>query len=284
MENQILPIHFGNLQGKHAINSVSLLVFIEAYKEISEIFGASIDVQIGTPEEGGWKANLFIAITFIGLNPLVALLTGETADDWAKKGHVEIVKLVNNFITTKAAALPEEFPKELINQKNNIFDQFQKDICIDSFRLGDLPLIPRQNFHEYISLIPDELAEYLGETNITVSSPDWKGKRSWRGKIEIIDEPQSSFSFDKDLTGKFWEKVKLDSLLLHTTDVMRVQLIKRPSSKVKYQVIRVLNYNGEDVDQALSNVEINGFAIFSPQNPIIEPILQLTLPFTDSQV
>lgn len=279
MENQILPIHFGNLQGEHAINSTSLLVFIEAYKAISETFEVSIDVQIGIPEEGGWKANLIFAVTFIGFNPFVALLTGETADDWAKKGHIEIIKAVNKFITTKAAAVSDEFPKECINQKNKIFDQFQKDVCIDSFRLGDLPPIPRQNFHEYINFIPDDLAEYVGETDITVSSPDWKGKRSWRGKIEIIDEQQSSFSFDKDLTGKFWEKIKLNSLPLHTTDVMRVQLIKLPSSKVKYQVIRVLTYNGENIDQPISDHEIQEFAVFSVQTPATERLAQIPFEF-----
>ena len=46
MELHILPIHFGNLEGEHKINSASLLIFVEAYKEISEAFGASIDVQI----------------------------------------------------------------------------------------------------------------------------------------------------------------------------------------------------------------------------------------------
>lgn len=279
MEDQVLPIHFGNFQGKHVINSTSLISFIDAYKEISEVFGVAIDVQIGTPEEGGWKTKLFIAVTFIGFNPFIALLTGETADDWAKKGHAEIIRAVNDFITTKAADTPEDFPKECITQKNKIFEQFHKDKCIDSFRLGDLPVIPRQNFHEYICLISDDPAEYLGETNITVSSPDWKGRRSWRGKIEIIDEQQSSFSFDKDLTGKFWEKIKLDSLPLHTTDVMRVQLIKLPLNKVKYQVIRVLSYNEEEIDQPISDHEIKGFAVFSVQSNATERLAQLLLEF-----
>lgn len=279
MDNQILPIHFGNLQGKHEINATSLLVFINSYKEISEAFGFAVDVQIGIPKEGGWKTNLSFVIAFIGASPFVTLLTGETADDWAKKGRAEIIKVVNNFITAKAVDIPQEFPKECINQKNKIYEQFQKDVCIDSFRLGDLPPIPRQNFHEYINLVPDDQAEYLGETNITVSSPDWKGKRSWRGEIEILDETQSSFVFEKDLTGKFWEKIKLDSLPLHTTDVMRVQLIKRPSNKVKYQVIRVLSYNEENVDVAISDDAIRGFAVFSTQSPAIESISQLTFPF-----
>jgi hypothetical protein len=279
MDNQILPIHFGNLQGKHEINATSLLVFISAYKEIAEAFGLAIDVQIGIPQDGGWKTNLGIVITFIGFNPFVALLTGETADDWAKKGHVKIVFAINDFITKKSSDTPPEFPKECINQKNKIYEQLQKDACIDSFRLGDLPPIPRQSFHEYINRVPDEQAEYLGETNITVSSPDWKGKRSWRGQIEILDEPQSSFLFVKDLTGKFWEKIKLDSLPLHTTDVMRVQLIRKPSDRVKYQVIRVLSYNGEEIDQALSNAAIHGFAVFAVRFPANEPTSQLTFRF-----
>ena len=277
MAPQVLPIHFGNLQGKHEINADSLLVFIESYKEIAEVFGLVIDIQIGIPEEGGWKTNLIFVISFIGASPFITLLTGETADDWAKKGNAEIVRIVNEFITKEAANIPEEFPKECVKQKNKIYQQFQRDDCIDSFRLGDSPSIPSSNFHLYIKEIADDESLYLGETDITVHSPDWKGKRSWRGRIEILDDKESAFAFDKDLTGKFWEKIKLDLLPLHTTDVMRVQLIKRPSNKVKYLVIRVLSYNSEKIDTPISDEAIRGFAIFSIQPAAIKSSPQLDL-------
>jgi len=252
---EVLPIHFGNLQGKHEINTDSLLVFIESYKEIAHFFGFAADIQIGIPEEGGWKTNLILGIGFIGASPFITLLTGETPDDWAKKGNTEMVKIVNEFITKKAANIPEEFPRECIKQKNKIYQQFQRDACIDSFRLGDTPTIPSANFNLYIKEIEEE-SLYLGETEITVHSPDWKGKRSWRGKIKIVDEKESAFAFDKDLTGKFWEKVKLDVLPLHTTDVMKVQLVHRPTNKVKYLAIRVLSYNGEVIDSPICEDDI----------------------------
>ena len=225
------------------------------------------------------KRTLFLLSPSLDSTLSSPYLRGETADEWAKKGHIAIIEAVNNFITTKATDIPQDFPKECVNQKNKIFEQLQKDRCVDSFRLGDLPAIPRGNFHEYINLVPDDLAEYLGETDITVSSPDWKGRRAWRGKIGIIDERQSSFSFDKDLTGKFWEKIKLDSLPLHTTDVMRVQLIKLPSSRIKYQVIRVLIYNNENIDQPISDPEIQRFAVFSSQYPAPERLAQTSFEF-----
>lgn len=277
MTPEVLPIHFGNLQGKHEINTDSLLVFIESYKEIADFFGFAVDIQIGLPEEGGWQTNLFLGISFIGASPFITLLTGETADDWAKKGNTEIVKIVNEFITKKAANIPEEFPKECIKQKNKIFQQFQSDVCIDSFRLGDAPPIPSGNFNLYIKEIEEEEALYLGETEITVHSPDWKGKRSWRGKIKVLGDTESAFTFDKELTGTFWEKAKLDRLPLHTTDIMRVQLIKRPSSKVKYSVIRVLSYNGEVIDEPISDEDIRRFAIFSIQSTAMNLPLQLDL-------
>lgn len=278
MTPEVLPIHFGNLQGKHEINTGSLLVFIESYKEIAKSFGFAVDIQIGLPEEGGWKTNLFVGIiSFIGVNPFITLLTGVTADDWAKKGHTEIVKIVNEFITKKAANIPEEFPKECIQQKNKIYQQFQKDVCIDSFRLGDTPPIPNGNFNLYIKEIEEEEALYLGETGITVHSPDWKGKRSWRGNIKILGDTESAFTFDKELTSTFWEKAKLDRLPLHTTDIMRVQLIKRPSSIVKYSVIRVLSYNGEKIDEPISDEDIRRFAIFSIQTTAINLPSQLDL-------
>jgi len=277
MTPQVLPIHFGNLQGKHEINADSLLVFIESYKEIAEVFGLSVDIQIGIPEEGGWKTNLILVISFIGASPFITFLTGETADDWAKKGNTEIVRIVNEFITKKASNIPEEFPKECIKQKNKIYQQFQRDNCIHSFRLGDYPPIPSSNFHLYIKEIADEEFLYLGETKITVHSPDWKGKRSWRGRIQILDDTESAFAFDKDLTGKFWEKIKLDLLPLHTTDIMRVQLIKRPTNKVKYLVARVLSYNGEEIDMPISDEAIRRFAIFSIQPAAIQLPSQLDL-------
>ena len=134
MEPYVLPIHFGNLQGKHEINSNSLLTFVEAYKEIGEVFGLNTDIQIGVPEEGGWKTNLLFVISFVGLNPLVVLLTGETAEELAKKGHVYILEQINSFITTEANNSSDELPKECIKQKNKIYQQFQKDNCIDSLK------------------------------------------------------------------------------------------------------------------------------------------------------
>lgn len=260
LEYCTLPIHFGNLQGKHEINSNSLLVFIEAYKEISDFFGVEVEVQIGVPTEGGWMTKLFLGISFVGFNSFVALLTGQTADDWAKKGHTEIVKYINTFLTTEANDLSEEIPKDCVKQKNKIYEQFQKDDCIDSFKIDTFPAIPKINFQNYIKEIPEEEVIYLGETDITVHSPDWKGKRSWKGKIEILNDKENAFGFDKDLTGKFWEKVKLDLLPLHTTDVMRVQLIKRPTHKVKYLAIRVLKYNEDEIDIPISENDISKFA------------------------
>ena len=56
--------------------------------------------------------------------------------------------------------------------------------------------------------------------------------------------------------------VKLDTLPLHTTDVMRVQLIKRPTNKVKYLVIRVLSYNNEKIDSLIGKKHLHKIAIF----------------------
>ncbi|MFA6138183.1 MAG: hypothetical protein WC667_08865 [Sulfurimonas sp.] len=279
MEPYVLPIHFGNLQGKHEINSNSLLTFIEAYKEIGEVFGLNTDIQIGVPEEGGWKTNLLFTISFIGLSPITALLTGETADEWAKKGNIYILQQINKLITTEANNLSDEIPKECIKQKNKIYQQFQKDNCIDSFKIDNFPAIPKNNFHLYIKDVPDEEYVYLGETNITVRSPDWQGKRSWRGNIEILEDKESAFDFYKDLTGKFWEKVRFDLLPLHTTDIMKVQLIKRPTHKVKYLVMRVLNYNNETIDSSIGEEDINKFATSNIHSSVASKHHQLEFSF-----
>lgn len=265
MEPYVLPIHFGNLQGKHEINSDSLLTFIDAYKEIGEVFGLKTDIQIGVPEEGGWKSRLTIGaivlgtLNFIGIDNLSILFTGKESKEWFYSANNRL-KLINEFIITEATNLSDEFPKECIKQKNKIYQQFQKDNCIDSFKIDNFPAIPKNNFHLYIKDVPDEEYVYLGETNITVHSPDWQGKRSWRGNIEILEDKESAFDFYKDLTGKFWEKVRFDLLPLHTTDIMKVQLIKRPTHKVKYLVMRVLNYNNETIDSSIGEEDINKFA------------------------
>lgn len=267
MDEFVLPIHFGNFQGKHEIHSATLVIFIESYTEIAEQFGLSVEIQIGIPEEGGWKTSLKIVVNGLmivgGLSPFIALMTGDSADDWGKKGNAYLIHEINKFITKEAKDIPEEFPRECTKQKNKIYHQFQKDDCIDTFRLGDATSIPRNNFHLYIKEVPAEELLYLGETSITVHSPDWKGKRSWRGKIEIVEDNENAFDFDKDLTGKFWEKVKLDALPLHTTDVMRVQIVKRPTNKVKYLVIRVLSYNNVEIDAPLESPELSRFTISS---------------------
>lgn len=264
MEPCVLPIHFGNFVGKHEINADSLVVFLDAYRDISEVWGVSVEIQVGVPEEGGWKSNLAIlcvAVNFIGINPISILLTGESADEWAKKSRGYIIQKINEFIATEADKIPDGLPKECLRHKNKIYEQFQKDKCIDTFRLGNFPPIPSNNFHLYIKQITDDDVEYIGETDIVVHSPDWKGRRSWRGKIEVVEDKESAFDFDKELTGKFWEKVKLDALLLHTTDTMRVQLVKRPNNKVKYMVVRVLSYNSEIVDSPISRDDIRKIAV-----------------------
>ncbi len=277
MEPYKLSIHFDNNQGQHKIDSDSLVVFVEAYKNIAKNLGLSAEIQIGVPEEGGWKTNLIIAFNLLKMaDPPLALITGDTLDGWAKKGHPKVIQYINDFITQTAENAPDEIPKACIKGKNKIYEQFHKDRCIDVFYLGDHPLILRNNFPRYIQKLEEENSLYLGETDIIVYSPDWKRKRTWLGYIEHIDK-DCSFDFDENLTSKFWEKVKLDKLLLHTTDIMRVQLAERPTHKVKYLVIRVLSYNGEHIDSPFSEEEISKFLTVNTQNIVEEQPEQLSL-------
>lgn len=90
----------------------------------------------------------------------------------------------------------------------------------------------------------------------------------------MLEDKESAFDFDKDLTGKFWEKVKLDLLPLHTTDIMRVQLIRRPTHKVKYLVTRVLAYNDEIIDLPIGVEDISKLA--TPKNSEV-PVKKIDL-------
>lgn len=258
MQSFLLPIHFEILEEKHEVNSFTLNTFVEAYKEIfEELFDVKIEIHIGLPEEGGWKATLVVCgilLEFAGIDNLSNLIRGRDSSDLFLAAN----KHITEFLTKKAENTSEEFPRKCLEQKNKIFHQFQKDSCITAFDLDDIPPIPRSEFNLYIKELPEENTLYCGVTKITVHSPAWKGKRSWKGKIDIIDDTERAFDFDKELTGKFWESVALDTLSVTTQDEMIVQLIQRPNNnKPIYRVIRVLSYNGKEIDLALSAENIS---------------------------
>ena len=257
MNSYLLPIHFEILEEKHEVNSITLNTFIEAYKEIFEgFFETKIEIQIGLPEEGGWRATLgvvTVVASFIGIDNLSILVRGQDSKDLFFAAN----KYITKFLTKKAENTSEDCPRKCLEQKNKIFHQFQKDSCVTAFDLDKYPPIPRSEFNLYIKELPQENTLYCGETKITVHSPAWKGKRSWKGKIDIIDDTERAFDFDKELTGKFWENVALDTLSVTTQDEMIVQLIQRPNNnKPIYRVIRVLSYNGKEIDSALSTENI----------------------------
>ncbi len=253
MQKYKLPIHFENPESIHEISAETLFEFINAYKEISKIFGISLDINVQVPTTGGWKSTLIFAVTAIGVSPIVTLISGETLEDWAKKGHHEIIKLVNDYINKKTTDIQIKVPNECIDQKNRIFKQMLKDNCVIGFKIGNFPSIPRANFHLYIEKPIDEKPIYLGITKIIVSSPDWHQKRAWRGRIEILGEQERVFDFEKSNTYVFWERVLNDELQLHTEDTMQVQLVEFPSRRVKYLVIRVLSYNNQLIDQSIDH-------------------------------
>lgn len=265
MNQVIIPIHFGNPEGKHEISADSLIIFIQSYKEIALHFGYDIDIEIGVPEAGSWKTNLTVKAirriaTILTTDLLVTLFTGMTLEDWAKKANVEFISpLINEFITTPSENTPENIPIKCLEQKNLIFKSFGNDNCIIDFQLANLARIPKINFPNYITEIPEKDSDitYFGEKQIEVSSIDWTGKNVWRGKTtsEHID---LSFKFDKKLTKSFWRAIENNELKsLHTFDVMRAQLLEIVSDgKPKYEVIRVLNYSIYEIDKALSIEEI----------------------------
>jgi hypothetical protein len=263
-------IHFGNPEGLHEISADTLIIFIEAYKEIAKQFGVKVELHLTIPELGGWKANLAWGVSFIGVSPFLVLFTGENTDEWAKKGHDQIISAIDNYITIKTEELEAHPPKECIEQKNRIYRQLGKDECVTNFRLGNHPAISKRDFHLYLSEIPDVKPTYVGLTNIAVFSPDWHGERSWRGRVEILSGQERSFDFERKLTHRFWDHVHRDKLKLHTTDVMQVQLIEFPIRKVNHRVIRVLSHNGTLIDTPLSENVISSMCRLSdsevPQN------------------
>ena len=132
----------------------------------------------------------------------------------------DIIVMFNSEATSGYILRNKELTDHIIKQNEKILHNAKNDVVV---------------YHN-----PFEYMQYLDIKSSKRSNPEIKALDNHVCgigiKIEIIDDKESAFDFDKDLTGKFWERVKLDTLPLHTTDVMRVQLLKRPSNKVKYLI------------------------------------------------
>jgi hypothetical protein len=108
---------------KHEVNSITLNTFIEAYKEIFEgFFETKIEIQIGLPEEGGWRATLgvvTVVASFIGIDNLSILVRGQDSKDLFFAAN----KYITKFLTKKAENTSEDCPRKCLEQKNKIFHQ-----------------------------------------------------------------------------------------------------------------------------------------------------------------
>lgn len=269
-EPVIVPIHFGN-DTKHEISEKSLLALLNAYKNIINELGLDVEIHLTTPTDGGWRTNLFLFIsTLYNLlsGGIVPLFTGYTLDELGKMGHPELVRIINEFLTKPNSELKPDIPNECIKHKNKMYQQFQSDDCIEYIEIDQSQKIMKHDFNQYITIIEEEnnpKCVYIRERNIIVSSPDWKNKRSWKG---TVDNNEVSFRFDLDLTGKFWEKIKLDQLDIHTgTDNMLVQLAMCENVKPKYLVIRVIKYNDMDIDNRLVTEDLNRILLLPDEEP-----------------
>lgn len=250
-------IHIGNVDGHHTVTPETLFALIEAYDELFHLLNVKADIQIGVPRKGSWEATFEVLIKYVGISVVVAFVTGLSPEDWAKAGHKTIVGWINRLLTTTVVELPEETPSDFFRKRNKLYERLKADETVASVKLGEASTIPRQDFPLYINELSDEEPVYLGEVELMVSSPDWKGKRSWRGRIVGTGEKMQSFTFDKILTKKFWQRVHQNDLIIRTTeDTLRVQLALHPTEKTKHCIIRVLEYNGEIIDRPLSDAYI----------------------------
>lgn len=262
-----VPIHFGN-DTKHEISEKSLLALLNAYKNIINELGLEVEIHLATPTDGGWRSDLLIWVFGLFTSALIPLFTGYSPEELGKMGHKELVRVINEFLTKPNDELKPNIPTECIKHKNNMYQQFQYDECIEYIEIDQSQKIMKHDFNKYITVIEEEnnpKCVYIGERSIIVSSPDWKNKRSWKG---AVDNDEVSFKFDLDLTGKFWEKIKLDQLDIHTgTDNMLVQLAMCENVKPKYLVIRVIKYNDMDIDNQLMIEDLNKILLLPDEEP-----------------
>ena len=263
----IVPIHFGN-DTKHEISEKSLLALLSAYKNIINELGLDVEIHLTTPTDGGWRSSLLIWVFGLFTGALIPLFTGYSPEELGKMGHKELVRVINEFLTKPNDELKPNIPTECIKHKNNMYQQFQYDECIEYIEIDQSQKIMKNDFNQYITVIEednDPQCVYIGEKNIIVSSPDWKNKRSWKG---TVDGGEASFKFDLNLTGKFWEKIKLDKLDIHTgTDNMLVQLAMCENVRPKYLVIRVIKYNDMDIDSCLIIEDLNQILSLPDKEP-----------------
>lgn len=263
----IVPIHFGN-DTKHEISEKSLLALLSAYKNIINELGLDVEIHLTTPTDGGWRTNLLIWVAGLFSGGVIPFITGYTIEELAKLGRKKLIEIINEFLTKPNNELKQDIPNEYIEYKNMMYKQFQSDACIEYIEIDQSQKIMKHDFNQYITVIEEEnnpKCVYIGERNIIVSSPDWRNKRSWKG---TVGDDEVSFRFDLDLTGKFWEKIKLDQLDIHTgTDNMLVQLAMCENVRPKYLVIRVIKYNDMDIDNQLMIDDLNKILLLPAEEP-----------------
>lgn len=258
-EPVIVPIHFGN-DTKHEISEKSLFVLLSTYKEILRELGVKVEINLSVPSEGGWKTDIIINIfSGVVLDSVLITITGYSFVELLKNGRKKVIDVVTRFLTKPIDELPKHIPPNYLILKNHLYQQFQSDDCIEYIEIDQSKKILKHDFNRYIAEVEDDKEDdkfiYIGEKNIIVSSPDWKNKRSWKGSV---DNNEVYFKFDLTLTGKFWEKIKLDKLDIHTgTDNMLVQLAMCEKVRPKYLVIRVIKYNDMDIDNQLMIDDLN---------------------------
>lgn len=266
-EPVIVPIHFGN-DTKHEISEKSLLALLSAYKNIINELGLDVEIHLTTPTDGGWRTDLLIWVAGLFSGGVIPFVTGYIIEELAKLSRKKLIEIINEFLIKPNSELKLDIPNEYIEYKNMMYKQFQSDDCIEYIEIDKSQKIMKNDFNQYITKIEeknDPKYVYIGERNIIVSSPDWKNKRSWKG---TVDSDEVSFKFDLDLTGKFWEKIKLDQLDIHTgTDNMLVQLAMCDNVRPKYLVVRVIKYNDMDIDNQLTIEDLNKILLTPDEEP-----------------
>lgn len=179
-----------------------------------------------------------------------------------------IVTSISLYLNRRAkSSLPHlnKYPKEKIKLqkgKNKTYKTLHDNPAINSISYDGHQYIPRNSFNEYINTSIEDFVDIthlsLREGLIEVVSPvsfTEKTQRGWAGNF--FPKPNKKellyFSINDDNFKKYAATNKLKPAV---EDVMKVQMLHLPSEKIKYQVLRVIEFNNVKISHPLTKEEM----------------------------
>ncbi len=290
----------------NCISAQTLANVASGLQEVADIIfrdslanGERIEILLGVPKEGSYEADFLITGVELIIGGVVPCFLNAFCKDMLGKSLFELTEiaargvsqgckkfLMLSYVSTAisvylskrvdgAEEIFSSFPIEkrgLQNGKNTTYRSVQCDETVKSFSLDGQITIERDSFNQYIdsSIDDNETSNEIEfrEGTIQVVSPvSLKGKtnRGWSGNFFEKRRRSVPIIFSM-LDSNFKEYTIFNKIKTAVDDVMKVQMIKLPLEKIKWNVLKVLEFEGQRVSEPLSPEELAEFNVVKDRN------------------